>query len=461
MSSRQLPDGFLAMLNEMGLEELKTALSEGEPCTSVRLNFRKGISETELVFSGTPVAWCDGGLYLDNRPRFTSDPLFHQGCYYVQEASSMFHSHVVKQLVSGCSSPLRVLDSCAAPGGKTTAVTDVLPEGSLMVANEYVPSRAAVLRENIIKWSYPSVIVTRGDTASFRRLKESFDIIIADVPCSGEGMMRKDEEAIGQWSQGLIRECAERQWEIVCNLWTALKPGGYLVYSTCTFNRSENEEMVGRIINELDGESVEIDVNPEWGISPGIGTDAHCYRFLPGRVRGEGLFVAVIRKAGESHIDKKTSGKEKNTKYKPSQQLSQALSWLQEGSDEKYTVYGEDDRISAFPRLHTDMLKKIKKELDVIHEGVLIGNVKGRDLIPSQSLALSPLLDQKAFPRCEVTREDALAYLSGEAVNLPEGTPRGFVLLTYHDRPLGFVKNIGNRSNNLYPSPWRIKSKIN
>lgn len=461
MSSRQLPDEFLAMLTEMGLEELKTALSEGEPSTSVRLNRLKGIQESDIDFGGPTVPWCDSGLYLDSRPRFTFDPLFHQGGYYVQEASSMFHSHVVEQLTAGISSPLRVLDSCAAPGGKTTAVIDVLPEGSLMVANEYVPSRAAVLRENIIKWSSPSVIVTRGDTASFRRLKESFDIVIADVPCSGEGMMRKDDEAVSQWSPGLIRECAERQWEIVGNLWPAIKPGGYLVYSTCTFNRSENEEMVGRIISELDGESVEINVSPEWGISPGIGTAAHCYRFLPGRVRGEGLFVAVIRKPGEPRADKRSSGKEKYAKNKPSQQLSQALSWLQAGSEDKYIIYGEEDRISAFPRLHADMLKKIKKELDVIHEGVLIGNVKGRDLIPSQSLALSPLLARKAFPHCELTRDEALAYLSGEAVSLPDGTPRGFVLLTFHDRPLGFVKNIGNRSNNLYPAPWRIKSKIN
>lgn len=459
MPSRNLPDQFLAMLTEMGLEELKTALAEGEPCTSVRLNRSKS-TDAGPDFAGSPVPWCGAGLYLDERPRFTFDPAFHQGCYYVQEASSMFHSYVVGRLMKDVCSPVRVLDSCAAPGGKTTGVIDSLPEGSLMVANEYVPSRAAVLRENLVKWSYPGCIVTRGDTAAFRRLKDTFDLIIADVPCSGEGMMRKDEEAVAQWSPGLIRECAERQWEIVSNLWPSLKPGGVMIYSTCTFNRSENEEMVGRIIDELGAESVDIEIDPEWGIAGGISTTAHCYRFMPHRLRGEGLFVAVVRKPGESRSEK-PSKKDKTGKSKPLPQLSQAQGWLSDRARTEMDVYADGDRISAFPRAHADVLRKVKKELDVIHEGVLIGNIKGRDLIPSQSLALSPCLRADAFPTVEVDRETALTYLSGDAVTLPEGTPRGFVLLTFAARPLGFVKNIGNRSNNLYPAPWRIKSRIN
>lgn len=461
MSTRTLPEEFTAMLGSLGLEGLTTALSEGEPCTSVRLNRSKNVTESELDFKGKPVGWCDDGLYLDERPRFTFDPKLHQGCYYVQEASSMFHAYVVSQLTDGTTAPLRVLDSCAAPGGKTTAVIDTLPDGSLMVANEYVPSRAAVLRENIIKWASPSYIVTRGDTAAFRKLRDAFDIIVADVPCSGEGMMRKDPDAVAQWSPGLIRECVSRQWEIVSNLWPSLKPGGWLIYSTCTFNRSENEEMVSRIIDELGGESVAIDINPEWGITSGIDTDARCYRFMPHRMRGEGLFVAVIRKTGESSENKKQTKKEKSPKTKPSPQIAEATKWLTDAARNDFEIYCEEDRINAFPRLHVDLLKKLKKEIDVIHEGVLIGNVKGRDLIPSQSLALSPLLHADAFPVCSLDRTSALGYLSGEAVTLPDGTPRGFVRLDYDGRPLGFVKNIGNRSNNLYPAPWRIKSKVN
>lgn len=460
MPSRLLPEQFLTMLADLGLEELKTALEEGEPCTSVRLNTGKNVTDEDIPFKGSRIPWCNAGLYLDQRPRFTFDPALHQGCYYVQEASSMFHGYIVGKLFGNAGSPVRVLDSCAAPGGKTTGVIDSLPDGSLIVANEYVPSRAAVLRENLIKWSYPSCVVTRGDTAAFRRLKDTFDLIIADVPCSGEGMMRKDAEAISQWSTGLIRECAERQWEIVNNLWPSLKPGGIMIYSTCTFNRSEDEEMVERIISEFGAESVDIEVDPEWGIAGGIDTDASCYRFMPHRLRGEGLFVAILRKPGENRGERQQS-KNKTKSAKATPQLTSAKSWLTDEASSEMEIYADDDRINAFPRLHADTLRKIKKELDVIHEGVLIGNVKGRDLIPSQSLALSPCLRKDAFPTVEIDGRTAISYLSGDAITLPDGTPRGFILLTNRQRPLGFVKNIGNRSNNLYPAPWRIKSKIN
>lgn len=460
MPSRLLPEQFLTMLADLGLDELKTALEEGEPCTSVRLNTGKNVTDEDIPFKGSRIPWCNAGLYLDQRPRFTFDPALHQGCYYVQEASSMFHGYIVGKLFGNAGSPVRVLDSCAAPGGKTTGVIDSLPYGSLIVANEYVPSRAAVLRENLIKWSYPSCVVTRGDTAAFRRLKDTFDLIIADVPCSGEGMMRKDAEAISQWSTGLIRECAERQWEIVNNLWPSLKPGGIMIYSTCTFNRSEDEEMVERIISEFGAESVDIEVDPEWGIAGGIDTDAICYRFMPHRLRGEGLFVAILRKPGENRGERQQS-KNKTKSAKATPQLTSAKSWLTDEASFEMEIYADDDRINAFPRLHADTLRKIKKELDVIHEGVLIGNVKGRDLIPSQSLALSPCLRKDAFPTVEIDSRTAISYLSGDAITLPDGTPRGFVLLTNRQRPLGFVKNIGNRSNNLYPAPWRIKSKIN
>ncbi|WP_303024399.1 methyltransferase RsmF C-terminal domain-like protein [Duncaniella muris] len=465
MDRRILPEIFLEKLKEMNLTQLGDALAEGEPCVSVRLNASKNVSAAEVPEICAEVPWCRNGFYLDRRPRFTFDPLLHQGGYYVQEASSMFHSHVVSQLCKDSGLPLRVLDSCAAPGGKTTAAIDSLPEGSLTVANEYVPSRAAVLRENLIKWSSPFTVVTRGDTAAFRRLKNSFDMIIADVPCSGEGMMRKDPEAIAQWSEGLVSECAERQWMIISNLWPSLKPGGFLIYSTCTFNRLENEEMVSRIIEELGAESVAVDVDPEWGIAPGISTPHHCYRFMPDRLKGEGLFVAVVRKEGEwKPFSPDTPAKQQKAKGKGKSGRTQipkeAAGWIDSLWAEKVTLYAENDRISAFPAAHMDLLGKLKGEIDVIHEGIPLATVKGRDLIPSQPLALSPLLSQSAFPTADISRDEALAYLSGDAVTLPDDTPCGFVLLRYSGRPLGFVKNLGRRSNNLYPAPWRIKSKL-
>ncbi len=454
-----LPRRFVELMEDLGLHDLPAALSTGEPEVSVRLNRDKKPCRFE---DPEPVPWCPRGIYLPSRPSFTLDPSFHQGRYYVQEASSMFHGHVVGSIVSmlGSASPLRVLDACAAPGGKTTAVIDALPRGSVVVANEYVPSRAAVLRENVIKWGSPDVIVTRGDTASLSRLKDMFDIVVADVPCSGEGMMRKDPEAVAQWNPGLVRECAERQREIVGNLWRALRPGGFMIYSTCTFNRLENEEIVEHIVNDLGGESVEIPVETSWMITDGLSTDCRCYRFIPGRTRGEGLFVGVIRKPGDAPSEK-APAKERRKKGKGGAAVAvppEVKGWIRE--PEKYRFTSASDRISAFPESHLPLLKAVGEVVDVIHEGVTLATVKGRDLIPAHQLAVSTALNPAAFPAVELDREAALRYLRGENPVLPDGTPHGYVAVTSDGVPLGWVKNLGRRCNSLYPQPWRIKIQI-
>lgn len=456
-----LPEAFIENLNALGLEGLADTLATTRPEVSVRLNQAKGLGPDSLPFQcGEQVVWCKDGYYLPERPIFTSDPLFHQGAYYVQEASSMFHSYLISKLCADSQKPLVLLDACAAPGGKTTAAISALPEGSLVVANEFVPARAAVLRENLIKWSYPGCVVTRGDTKAFSRLPESFDIVMADVPCSGEGMMRKEPEAVAQWSPSLINECAARQWEIVENLWFSLKAGGYFIYSTCTFNRAENEEIVERIIKKFGAESIEIPVDAAWGISRGINTEAACARFIPGRVRGEGLFVALLRKPGEIADSSALGRKSAHRPPKLTSAVEAASAMLVPELRADFDIYTEADRLMAFPKMHRPLLQRLAKVIDVIHEGVHIATIKGRDLIPSQALALSPLLSPEAFPRLEVTRSEALSYLSGEAIELPASTPRGFILLTYRYLPLGFVKNIGRRANNLYPSQWRIRHKF-
>lgn len=455
------------MLQGIGLNDLPATLVEGRPEVSVRFNKGKSsildnrtnpIDTYRFTDMDGKVPWCEMGIYLSNRPQFTLDPAFHQGRYYVQEASSMFHGYVVSNLITD-DEPVTVLDACAAPGGKTTAAIDSLPAGSIIVANEYVPTRASILRENAIKWGFPGIIVTRGDTRDLGKLHNAFDIVIADVPCSGEGMMRKDDDAVSQWSEGLIEECFSRQWEIVGNLWDALRPGGYMIYSTCTFNRMENEEMIGRIIDELGGESIEFPVENSWGISPGIDTPHHCYRFLPGKVRGEGLFVSVVRKNGQSTTAKaKNKARRTDNKKSPFNIPAGLSKWLTES--DIMEIYSDDDRVTAFPMKYIPLLNAVKQRVDVIHEGVLLGNMKGKDIVPSQSLAMSQILNLDSFPRCEVNKPDALHYLHGDAFTLPEGTERGFVLLTYENSPLGFVKNIGNRSNNLYPAAWRIRKSI-
>lgn len=423
------------------------ALSNTLPSVSVRYNRRKN----EELKIDNPIKWCEYGKYLSERVAFTFDPAMHQGLYYVQDASSMIISHIIKQLTAD--EPIRYLDACAAPGGKTTAAIDVLPQGSLVVANEYVPNRAMVLSENLTKWGYPSVVVSKGDTAKYRKLKNFFDIVAADVPCSGEGMFRKDEEAVAQWSLSLVGECVSRQKEILDNLWQSLKPGGFLIYSTCTFNRHENESMIEYLVEEYDALPVKISIPDESGIANGINAQEYCYRFLPHLIKGEGLFISVVQKKGEfaetKVVKNKRKGQEKTASIK-----SEIKDWIS-GADFEFTI--DKDQVVAIPQMWKGEIMQLKSTLDVVHMGLPIATIKGKDYIPSHALAMSTEINSGAFNKCEVDYKTAISYLRRESIVLKDA-PRGYVLLTYKNKALGFVKNLGNRANNLYPQEWRILS---
>lgn len=437
----ELPKGFVADFG--GLTE---ALA-GDPSVSLRRN----VSKTKpLPTDADMVPWCADGLYLSDRPQFTFDPALHQGLYYVQDASSMIYSYIVGRLTSE-GGPVAYLDACAAPGGKTTTAIDALPTGSLVVANEFVPGRALTLKENLIKWGAPAVVVARGDTKRFRKLPGMFDIVAADVPCSGEGMFRKDPEAVRQWTPALVAECAVRQREIIDNLWDSIKPGGYMIYSTCTFNRQENEDMVRWIIDNYDASVVPLDFPEEWHTVERDG----CLHFLPGRVRGEGLTVAALRKGDEGRAFRPST---RQVKESPADRkfIEVCRGWLNGSADYFLEVGG--GTVRAFPQRWVAWLRELEPKLDVIGCGVEVASVKGCDLVPTQSLAMSTAYDCKAFPECGVDYSMAVAYLRRESVTLPDDAPRGFVLLTYGGMPLGFVKNLGNRANNLYPNEWRILS---
>ena len=443
---------FIDEIRSYNLEDMSGLIDSlsTAPKVSVRANRFKGVATPNGV---DRVNWCTEGWYLPQRLPFTFDPSMHQGLYYVQDASSMIISHIIKCLTNGENSPLRYLDACAAPGGKTTAAIDSLPNGSLVVANEYVPTRAEALAENIIKWGYPSVI-SQGDTARLKKLKGFFDIIAADVPCSGEGMFRKDAEAVAQWTPTLVAECVARQREIVENLWSALRPGGYFIYSTCTFNRLENEEMVD-YIKELGASTIEIEMPNSWNIVKGINTDNHCYRFMPHKVEGEGLFVAVLRKDDDGEMPSQRYAKnKKNTKEKISN-IDQLKSRLINSSEFEATLV--KDKVVMFPKIWSNELSVLLSQLNVIHFGVNVAIVKGKDYIPTQSLAMSQYLNREEFVNFEVDYYTAISYLRREAIVIDDA-PRGYVLLTYKNKPLGFVKNLGNRANNLYPQEWRILS---
>lgn len=451
----------LAGLGPSVADGLVYALANTEPSVAIRLNPLK-ISPEQLDEARRrlrSVEWCDTGFYLEERPKFTFMPLLHQGGFYVQDPSSMIISRGVAHLSRELGeAPVAYLDACAAPGGKTTAAISSLPEGSLVVANEYEPRRAAILGENLAKWGYPFTMLSKGDTGRFSPLKDTFHIIAADVPCSGEGMMRKDAEARSQWSEGLVAQCAERQREIVGKLWPSLRPGGYMIYSTCTFNLDENERIIEWMIKTFGAEPVEIPLDGIKGIHPAIGADFPAMRFMPHLAEGEGLFMCVVRKPGELVAASSSPGKTKRSRQgaKPDPMLLKASSMISD--PEKFTLsLGADGIVRATPAtpLLTPALAKITTPL------LTPAIVKGKSLIPTQQLALATGAGAPSdlFTRAEVDTTVALHYLKGEAITLSD-SPKGHTLLTRDGMPLGFVNNLGNRANNLYPDAWRIISQL-
>lgn len=393
------------LMGEQLYTELLKGLSEDVP-VSIRVNPFKCPEHFSIPLKDECVPWCQYGYYLKHRPNFTFDPLFHAGLYYVQEASSMFHEHVIQQLIHEIGNDdLRVLDLCAAPGGKSIAIRSILPDNCLLYSNEPIRARAQVLMENMLKWGHPNVVVTNNYARDYQRANMRFDIIVADVPCSGEGMFRKDANAIGEWSLQNVEKCWRLQREIITDIWPCLKSGGYLVYSTCTFNAHENEENVNWIAEQLGADFVNVHTKEEWNITGSLIDQHPMYRFIPGKTRGEGLFVAVLKKH-------------------------------------------EDDA----PNVHAR-----EAMLRIMTDEQLVPPNKKKD-IPNHSKALSIRLQRNEYPNVDIDYQQAISYLRKEAIVLPSETPRGIVLLTYQQAPIGFAKNIGNRANNLYPMEWRIKS---
>ena len=421
------------------------AALDSEPVVSIRYNVAKHEADEE----NESVLWATNGRYLQSRPVFTADPLFHAGCYYVQEASSMFIEQVVRQYVH---TPVRALDLCAAPGGKTTHLLSLLPKGSLLVSNEPVPQRAQVLAENVIKWGNPSAVVTRNEPADFRSFGNFFDLIVVDAPCSGEGMFRKDQGAVEQWSVSNVEQCVKRQRRILSDIWSSLRPGGLLVYSTCTFNSEENEECVQWIAEELGATPLAVDTETSWGITGSlVGNDLPVYRFIPGYTAGEGFFLAVLRKDGDAPLAQPRQPRLQSASAKLKVMVE---NWL--ANPAAFDIVQFDDRLVALPREHTAAMAALQQKLKVLHFGLPLADVKNNKLLPVHQLAMSNELNKEAFCMVELEREQALAYLHREALAFAQH-PMGYLLLTYKGTPIGFAKNVGNRANNLYPAEWRIR----
>lgn len=457
-----LPKDFeLYTRNLMG-EKLYEAFNQGlseEAPTSIRINPFKVDADNIIIGNGNElVPWCKYGHYLSGRPPFTFDPMLHSGAYYVQEASSMFIDHVVRQTFG--SEPMNVLDLCAAPGGKSTCAMSALPEGSMLFSNEPIRPRAMVLAENITKFGKDNMVVTNNYPADYKKAKMVFDAIIADVPCSGEGMFRKDEVATEEWTPEAVISCAERQWNIVESVWPTLRQGGYLVYSTCTYNRAEDEDNVLRICQELGAELVPIATDPSWGIvGDTTGRELPVYHFFPHHAKGEGLFLALLRKTAEApqlkeKKNKRQRGGKQSTAIKGGAQVA---AWLKQ--NEAFKLLRIDEaHITAVREALADDVQRICNTVRALTAGVLLVEEKGNKRIPQHALALSMQRNAEAFPTVALTREEALTYLRREALVLSPDVPRGYVIATYQGHSLGFLNNLGSRANNLYPQEWRIRN---
>jgi 16S rRNA C967 or C1407 C5-methylase (RsmB/RsmF family)/NOL1/NOP2/fmu family ribosome biogenesis protein len=457
MSNIQLPAAFesqmIDLLGEKEFVEFKKAIDLPSK-TSVRFNEAK-LSVKD--WNKTPIPWTENGYFLDNRPSFTLDPSFHAGAYYVQEASSMFIDHILKSIAI----PKGIyLDLAAAPGGKSTLLSSYLGEDGLLVANEVIQSRAQILKENIVKWGLGNTIVTNNDPEHFTPLEGFFDMVLVDAPCSGEGMFRKDPEARNEWSLDHVALCELRQKRIMDQAGSLVKGGGYLIYSTCTFNEKENEDMIRFLTSEFSYEPVRIALDPIWKVrETEVDSDGKVffgYRFFPHLVNGEGFFITVLQRSEDAYIQEPKRAKDFKHLYlkeiwdRDSAELDRELGF--EESGKYYTLNDSYFRISKDWNLH---FQKLSQHLSLKYFGVELGKKQKTSWIPNHEWALS-LLPKNDFPKQELTESEALEFLRKNDFEIKD-LPIGWVLMTYQNLPLGWIKNLGNRINNYYPKEWRIR----
>lgn len=438
------------MEQRLGDEWSDFANAHDEPSpTSIRVNPRKQVGN--ISFEKIP--WTKWGYYLEQRPLFTRDPSFHGGAYYVQEASSMFLELALHEHVSGRRN-LRVLDLCAAPGGKSTHLLSMLDNTSLLVSNEVIRSRVSVLSENIQKWGYPNAIVTNNDPSDFSKLTGFFDVIVIDAPCSGEGLFRKDPAAVEQWSEENIMICAQRQRRIVEDVWPALKENGILIYSTCTYNEAEDEDALNWIADNFNVEFLELHAS-DWRVEKISGDKIRGCRFYPHKVKGEGFFISVMRKLDrEAPVLLKPSKAGFTSPEKRVQE--QVKSWLK---DYPQRMIQRNDLVQVLPENHAEAIHFLSQRLRIAYGGIFVASVKHNKLVPEHALALSTELNREAFHQTVLNESQALQYLRKESLDLITDR-KGFSLATYNDVPIGWMNLLGGRINNLYPQEWRIRMKV-
>jgi 16S rRNA C967 or C1407 C5-methylase (RsmB/RsmF family)/NOL1/NOP2/fmu family ribosome biogenesis protein len=445
-----LPGDFIKRIETqkyIDTASLINSLEEPSP-VSIRINKNKW---DRIPVESEPVPWCRDGFYLHERPSFTLDPLFHAGCYYPREASGMFLDQVFRQAIK-LPERARVLDLCGAPGGKSTHLADFTGKDVMLISNEVIRSRAPVLAETMTKWGTGNVLVSQNDPSAFRNMPGYFDMILVDAPCSGEGMFRT-RIAINEWTLENAAMCAERQKRIISDIWPAIKEDGYLVYSTCTFNPDENERNIRWLISTNEAECIRLDISSFPGITEIDYEGIFGYGFYPGKIRGEGFFISVIKKTGTTSVE--SFRQKKKLQLPGKKDVETALAWT--GSSPDHLLL-KGDNLIALPCDSREFVY-IDSCLNILSGGTLLGSSKKDEYIPSPALALSQMLKKDAFPVFELDYNDSLRYLKRENLS-PAGMNDGWNIVTYNGVNLGFVKNIGKRTNNYFPVEWRIRMNL-
>lgn len=446
--SRSFPEPFLvAMKQRLGQEfaSWQSAMEETPPI-SIRTNPLKIATKLDL----SEVPWTSNGYYLPRRPLFALDPAWHAGAYYVQEASSMMiEAAIPDELMKA---PVIALDLCAAPGGKSTHLSEILHPHSLIVSNEVIKQRSRILEENLTRWGNGNSMITQLDPSVIGKNSEFFDLILVDAPCSGEGMFRKDPEAVHEWSSDHVVLCANRQQRILQDIWPALKPGGFLVYSTCTWNQEEDEKQISRLLAETNAEVVTFQVEDEWGMTLIGGAQASGYLSLPHKAKGEGFFISLLRKPGNREKQSFRKVKKLNLASRKQREMVQHL------IPDEWSLFEHHGGIFGLPSQAVDPSEYLINSIPIISLGVELGEIKGKDFRPGADSAFWSYLNHTDYTKVPLSIENALRFLRRDPI--PGITQRGWLLMTYQDIPLGWAKGLGNRINNYYPQGWRLRMEI-
>lgn len=421
--------------------DLLEALNNEKP-TSIRINPSKYSFHLNDL---KQIPWSKNGFWLHERPQFTLDPHFHAGAYYPQEAGSQFLDAVLRQLDLP-ESPI-ILDLCAAPGGKSTLIADFLDNSGLLLSNEINASRAKVLKENLTKWGKTNTLVSNNNPSDFQSISSFFDVIVVDAPCSGEGMFRKDLNARNEWSSANVEMCSMRQRDILSDCWNSLKPNGFLIYSTCTFNSNENEEIIQWMEQEFDCSIVSLDIE-----NAKKGRDSIGFYALPHLIDSEGFFICVVQKNDTQNYSKKQKNKKSDLSSVNLIDVNEFIN-----TDEKLSIVKWREYAFAIPSKYEDEIYFLHSKLRIQKLGAEIGELTRKGIIPNEALCYSSIVSN-SIQRIELTKQEALFYLKGET--FPLNGKQGWTLVNFEGNSLGWIKHLGNRFNNLFPKEWRIRMKI-